>query len=79
MNSQEQKVSGIVGTIFLWTYIAILVSGIICLVVVPDKYEKIRMVSGFLVYGTGLPLVVVSFLYYSQRRGWLKTNEPENR
>jgi hypothetical protein len=72
MEPKEKKETGLKEKVFLWSYICILVTGIICLATVPAKYENFRLVSGFFVYGTGFPLVVISLLVYSQKKGWLK-------
>jgi hypothetical protein len=79
MEPEEQKSDGIKEKVFLWAYVCIFALGIIVLATVSEDYKELRIASGFLVYGTGLPLLVIRSLYYSHKKGWLKLNDTHNR
>jgi hypothetical protein len=56
----------------LYLYLLLFVGCIIGLFFVPGEFSNLRWGMGFIVYGTGLPLLVATFLTTAQKRGWLK-------
>lgn len=56
----------------LYLYLILFAGCVIGLFIVPKDLSTLRWGMGFIVYGTGLPLLVATFLTVAQKRGWLK-------
>lgn len=60
------------GTI-LWRIVPlVIVIGILCVLLAPDDFKKMKKLGYILIYCAGLPFLLGSFLLYSEKKGWLK-------
>ena len=79
MNTGKQpQNSSRIGNILLWVYLAVFTISLLCLLFGSKENEGLKDLARILVYGTGLPLIVTSSLYYAAMKGWLvlgKKNE----
>lgn len=71
-NSQQLQTLQKIGDKYWKILPAILIVGILILLVTDSDSEGIRNFAWFLVYATGMPLVIGSLLIVMEKKGWLK-------
>jgi hypothetical protein len=59
-------------TTVLICYLTVVAAGIFGVFFLPEEYATLRRVSGFVIYGFGLPVGVVFILVLMKNKGWLK-------
>lgn len=57
----------------LWRILPLmLLVGVLCTLLAPDDFKKVKRLGFILIYCAGLPFLIGSFLLISERKGWLK-------